>query len=512
MPRKYVRKSGSRPHLTNYSSDDIDNAIKSVRKAGVTIGKAATRYKVPKSTLWRKLNGRQLKKSGGQLSLTEECETGIVNIINELTDWKVPLDGYDVRLLVKHYLDKRCVTHQKFPNNLPGIGWLRGFIKRHNLVTRFADNVTPAKFEIDEALLNTFFDRLSETLHGVPPDNIFNFDETNLTDDPTRKKCLVRRGLRRVEKKTSHSKQAFSVMFAGNATGTFLSPMVVYKVTSGNMYDGWMEGGPPNSVYRSTKSGWFDTTTFETWFFQVFLPFADTLQGPKVLFGDNLGSHFSVDVIQSCQQHDIRFTTLPPNTTHILQPLDVAVFRPLKVAWRQVLRDWRNTGRNSACIPKESFPPLLHRVIRKLQPQYLKSGFEATGILPLDRNKVLSKLPGINSRDPGGSGTVQVLNESCLEIIRDHCKPPIKQKRKIRGKKVNVVPGQPLQLKLQTEDEVTWICQYCNKPWKKDSNRWIVCDICDDPFHLQCSGKQYKTNDYYEVDIIGESFECDSCS
>lgn len=93
---------------------------------------------------------------------------------------------------------------------------MRGFIKRHNLVTRFADNVTPAKFEVDEALLNTFFDRHGETLNGVPPDNIFNFDETNLTEDPSRKKCLVSRGLRRVEKKTSHSKQAFSVMFAGN--------------------------------------------------------------------------------------------------------------------------------------------------------------------------------------------------------------------------------------------------------------------------------------------------------
>ena len=105
-----------------------------------------------------------------------------------------------------------------------------------------------------------------------------------------------------------------------------------------------------------------------------------------------------------------------------------------------------------------------------------------------------------------------VLNESCLEIIRDHCKPTIKQKRKPRGKKVTVVPGKPIQLQLQTEEEVTWICQHCKKIWKKDSNRWIVCDDCDDAYHLQCSGKQYKTKEYYEVDIRGESFKCDSCS
>jgi hypothetical protein len=498
--------------MTNYCSEDLEKAIKCCRQ-GMTIGKAATEYKVPKSTLWRKLNGKQSKQSGGQLSLTTDCETGVVSIINELTDWKVPLDGYDVRLLVKHYLDKRGVSHQRFTNNIPGNGWLRGFILRHNLAVRFADNVKPPKFQMGEVSINSFFDRLDETLRGVSPDNIFNFDETNLTDDPSRKKCIVRRGLRRVEKKTCHSKQAFSVMFAGNATGNYLAPMVVYKVNSENMYEGWREGGPPNAVYKSTQSGWFDTTTFEIWFFQVFLPFAQKLNGPKVLLGDNLGSHFSVDVVRSCQMHDIRFTTLLPNTTHILQPLDVAVFRPLKVIWRQVLQDWRSTGRNSACIPKESFPPLLHRVIRKLNPQHLKSGFEATGIYPLDRNKVLCKLPG-NSKDPGGSDTVAVLNESCIEILREHCKPPVKTKRNNRGKKVTVIPGKPLELYLQTEDAVTWVCQHhqCKKSWKEDSNRWIVCDICDASFHLQCSGKQYETKDYYEVDIAGESFECDSCS
>ena len=55
MPRKYVRIPGSRPHSTNYSSSDLENAIKCVTQAGMSIGKAAIRHKVPKSTLWRKL-------------------------------------------------------------------------------------------------------------------------------------------------------------------------------------------------------------------------------------------------------------------------------------------------------------------------------------------------------------------------------------------------------------------------------------------------------------------------
>ena len=113
--------------MTNYCSEDLENAMKCARQ-GMTIGKTAEKYNVPKSTLWRKMNGKQTKRLGGQLSLTMDCETGVVNIINELTDWKVPLDGYDVRQLVEHYLDKRGVTHQRFSNNIPGNGWLRGFI------------------------------------------------------------------------------------------------------------------------------------------------------------------------------------------------------------------------------------------------------------------------------------------------------------------------------------------------------------------------------------------------
>ena len=506
--REYRRQRGARPYLTNYAAEDLENAIKSVR-GGETIGKAAARFGVPKSTLYRKVKAKQLKKNGGQLSLTEECELSLLAVINQVTDWKVPFDGYDVRLLVKHYLDKRGVSHKRFKDNLPGPDWLRGFTRRRNLVLRLADNVKPAKFVVDEASVNVFFDNITQTLQGVPPENIFNFDETNMTDDPSRKKCIVRRGLRRVERKVSHSKQGFSVMFSGSAAGVYLPPMVVYKVASENVYDSWMEGGPRGALYASTKSGWFNTVTFERWFFEVFLPHVQHLIGPKVLIGDNLGCHFSTDVIKSCRQHDIRFTALLPNATHLMQPLDVAVFRPMKVSWRKVLLDWRKETRIDSTIPKDQFPTLLYRVVGQLQPQHLSAGFTATGISPLDRQKVIVKLPGNvkPSSDPGGSATVNVLNESCLEILRKHCKPPTKIKRKPRGRKVKVIPGKVIQ----TEREITWVCQFCFGNWEEDDNRWIVCDVCDDAFHLQCSGVQYITDEYDDFDIESIEFRCDRC-
>ena len=153
--------------------------------------------------------------------------------------------------------------------------------------------------------MNSYFDNLEEWLKDVPPSNIYNDDETNLSDDPGAKLVITRRGRNRIERKTQHSKSSVSVMFAGKAAGEFLSAMVVYK--SESIYKEWVRDGPVNTVYDCTKNGWFDTRPFEVWFFKQFLHLIERLKGPIVLIGDNLGSHFSTSVIQECMARDIFF-------------------------------------------------------------------------------------------------------------------------------------------------------------------------------------------------------------
>ena len=59
-------------------------------------------------------------------------------------------------------------------------------------------------------------------------------------------------------------------MWCGNAIGEVLPPMIVYKAQ--NSYEAWEEGGPEGNIYAATKSGWFHSDTFETWFTKCFLP------------------------------------------------------------------------------------------------------------------------------------------------------------------------------------------------------------------------------------------------
>uniref|UniRef100_A0A6P7F1U5 Uncharacterized protein LOC114324280 n=1 Tax=Diabrotica virgifera virgifera TaxID=50390 RepID=A0A6P7F1U5_DIAVI len=148
-----------------------------------------------------------------------------------------------------------------------------------------------------------------------------------------------------------------------------------------------------------------------------FLPHAKRLQGRKVLLGDNLSSHLDGDVIKTCNENNISFVCLVPNSTHLCQPLDVGFFRPMKSARRATLTTWKLQNLRLTTVPKDRFPILLRQCLdqmdkSKFQPSKHRSSeprpgdkeesavrrnlinsFAATGIYPLNKCEVLNKLP-----------------------------------------------------------------------------------------------------------------------
>jgi len=80
-----------------------------------------------------------------------------------------------------------------------------------------------------------YFDNLKQTIENdgaeIPPQQIYNYDETCLTDDPGTKKCIFKRGVKYPERVKDSSKTAISVMFCGNSVGnlvTFATKRKIY--------------------------------------------------------------------------------------------------------------------------------------------------------------------------------------------------------------------------------------------------------------------------------------------
>ena len=169
------------------------------------------------------------------------------------------------------------------------------------------------------------------------------------------------------------------------------------------------------------------------------------------MIGDNLLSHFSDEVLALGQEHDVVMVCLPPNSTHLTQPLDVAYFAPMKRAWRKILKEWKLTahGRRNKVIQKCDFPNLLNKLWRKLFEtggQNLVAGFEACGIYPTDVSHLLKRLPGHNE-------DVQKIDESFKEFLSEKRKALTSGSERKRRKKTLVEPGKSIGNVSSEEDD-----------------------------------------------------------
>ena len=88
------------------------------------------------------------------------------------------------------------------------------------------------------------------------------------------------------------------------------------------------EGAYPNTVFHVSDNGWITKELFYEWF-KMFAEMIPPLR-PVLLVLDGHGSHITIDVIKYAQSKEIHLLCLPSHTSHILQLLDVGVFKSFK--------------------------------------------------------------------------------------------------------------------------------------------------------------------------------------
>lgn len=467
MPRTYKRKLGTR-NYRNYSAESVEAALKKVVDEDWSLRRAAAYHKIPFATLNNKFHGRHINKNGGQSVFSEMEERSFINAAGVCGEWGFPLTLTDLRHLAKNYLDKQGRNVAKFKENVPGIDWAYSLLQRHKdeLSQKVAANIKRARANVSRETVINYFDNLLETLKDIPACRIFNYDETNLQDDPGKKQMLFRRGTKYPERICNFTKSSISLMMCGSASGVLLPPYVIYKAEK--MWAQWTEHGPKGdpccsdrccaagSRYNRTQHGWIDGQSFTDWFMTCFLPHAKRLPGRKVLLGDNLSSHFTESVIQQCKENDISFVCLPKNATHLTQPLDVGFFRPFKLAWRSVLYEWKKVHPHHSSVDKKDFPHLLCSTLNRMNTttqdaikKDLVSSFKATGIVPFDPEQVLRKIPGGDNQPENAVNNILV---NYLQQQRFTAEP---SRRNIKRQKLTVEPGKSVTaVSSDSEEEI----------------------------------------------------------
>lgn len=172
-----------------------------------------------------------------------------------------------------------------------------------------------------------------------------------------------------------------TVLFTGNSMGQMPPPMIVYRYKRVPLRIA--QAIPPEWAIERSENGWMTQELFYEYVANIFQPWLKEkkIDLPIIFFLDGDSSHISLHLSKFCIKNGIELIALYPNATHLIQPMDVAVFHSLKTDWRKLVQEWRmsHTGEE---LKKKDFPSLLQTAINKIEPSILKNGFKKCGLVP----------------------------------------------------------------------------------------------------------------------------------
>lgn len=230
---------------------------------------------------------------------------------------------------------------------------------------------------------------LDQTLSEIDirdsPNKIWNLDKKSVSLDPSKTKVVGGIGLPCSRTTYGSGKENITVLTAVNADGKKLTPLVVFK--GKHIWDQWMADKKDDFdfdiSYAASKRGWMESQIFYNYMKDIFIPsFGD--ERPLLLIYDGHSTHVDVNVVELAIKNDVTILKLPPHTSHLLQPLDLAVFKSVKISWNAKLVRWQreNVGRK---LQKKEFAEMFAEIWHNCSRQIIINGFKKVGIHPFNR-------------------------------------------------------------------------------------------------------------------------------
>lgn len=391
MVRVYVRKT----KRADYGEGRLNSAIADIQQHRLTIAKASERYNIPYITLYKRIKGLRGVKSktqGRPLAIPWQAECKLAENIKTMAKWGYGLSCAEIKEKVREFVTVNNIPNP-FKNNRPGTDWFTKFKKRHNLSLRKPETLEYCrKKSTDPFIINKYFDLLENTLDQLKlrerPECLFNLDETSLCTDPTRAKVVGEKGKASCRITAGSGKENVTVLAGCNAAGDKLPPLVIFRGV--NVWTSWIpseeEEQYKGMTYTASQNGWMTSEIFRKYFTTTFLQHVGDKR-PILVIYDGHASHLDNSVIEFARNENIHILKLPAHSSHLLQPLDLAVFRSFKAIWEKKLISWQRHHQGLR-LPKKEFSILLGKSWSQVSAEVIKNGFKKGGIFPFYRNVV----------------------------------------------------------------------------------------------------------------------------
>ena len=277
-----------------------------------------------------------------------------------------------------------------FKENRPGYDWTHSFLKRQKLSLKKGGQMQLARKNVtsDPFVVYEFYETLSKEVERLgianKPESFYNCDESGFPVDPSKCKYIGRVGKKTIQVTHGAIRENQTVLAVCSADGKALDPLIVFKGKS--LQSTWLGSESLKDTYfAASENGWMTTKIFHDWFTK-FVKQVETR--PLLLLFDGHLTHLSLATIDLAIEENISLVKLPAHCTDILQPLDVSCFSPLKQSYEKLLTEFvhRTGGRQK--LSKPAFCNLIATIWREgLTKENIVSGFEKTGILPVDHTK-----------------------------------------------------------------------------------------------------------------------------
>lgn len=210
-------------------------------------------------------------------------------------------------------------------------------------------------------------------------------DETSVALDPTKTKVVGGVGLPCTRTTAGSGKENIKVLTTVNADGRKLDPLLVYKGVY--VYKQWLakkkEEYEFQIAYAASNSM---KILFNYVYEKKFIPGLGE-QRPVLLVYDGHSTHVNPEVVTLARESNITILKLPAHTSHLLQPLDVAVFKSFKSIWDQRLTEWQRQNIGTK-LCKQAFAEIFAETWHRTSPKVIQNGFKKGGIYPFNANVI----------------------------------------------------------------------------------------------------------------------------